>query len=381
VCMVILIGDMSRGIFFPSMWPLVESLGGSAVTLGYAVAAFSFGRILVNPLFGSWSHTYGYTKTLLIACSVLFLGTLLYAAVPHVGRPEFLIVAQTVLGIGSGTLGVTRAFVADVTAQRQRTQYMAWITAVQYGGFTCTPIVGAAFNYFFRNTNAKKSPIFNMFTAPAYFMATVVLITIVILLLYFQDRQRIETEKGVSGSATDGPPKKKSRRRQEIDRVANSIPVSFIPLLNTLTMYDWCIVGCMLLNISTKGSIAAFETMGIAVAESHFSLASSRAGLTVGLCGALGVISLLSMTHLTTLCSDVTLMMGGMALMSASVALFTSLNENANVVLHNPTWKYNAAIFLMYAVGYPIGHTAVIGLFSKSTCVQCILYYSCVSCL
>ena len=146
VCFVILIGDMSRGVFFPSMWPLVESLGGSSVTLGYSVAAFSFGRILVSPLFGRWSFTYGYSKTFLLSCSILLVGTLLYSQVQNVGRPEFLIVAQICLGIGSGTLGVTRAFVAEVTAQRTRTTYMAWITAVQYAGFTVTPFVGALFN-------------------------------------------------------------------------------------------------------------------------------------------------------------------------------------------------------------------------------------------
>lgn len=146
VCFVILIGDMSRGVFFPSLWPLVESLGGTSVTLGYCVASFSFGRILVSPLFGRWSFTYGYSKTFMLSCCILLIGTLLYAQVQNVGRTEFLIFAQICMGVGSGTLGVTRAFVADVTAQRTRTTYMAWITAVQYGGFTVTPFVGALFN-------------------------------------------------------------------------------------------------------------------------------------------------------------------------------------------------------------------------------------------
>lgn len=155
VCLVILIGDMSRGVFFPSMWPLVSELGGSQVTLGYAVAAFSFGRILVSPLFGSWSVSYGYTKTLLLSCSILFIGTLLYAQVQNVGNTKFLIFAQTILGIGSGTLGVTRAFVADITAQRNRTTYMAWVTAVQYAGFTVTPFVGAIFNKTLENVDVQ----------------------------------------------------------------------------------------------------------------------------------------------------------------------------------------------------------------------------------
>jgi hypothetical protein len=155
VCFVILIGDMSRGVFFPSLWPLVSELGGTQVTLGYTVAAFSFGRILVSPLFGSWSVTYGYSITLLCSCVVLFLGTIMYAQVQNVGKTQFLIVAQTVLGIGSGTLGVTRAFVADITAQRNRTTYMAWITAVQYAGFTVTPFVGALFNKTLENVDIQ----------------------------------------------------------------------------------------------------------------------------------------------------------------------------------------------------------------------------------
>lgn len=146
VCLVILVGDMSRGAMFPSLWGLVKQLGGDSVTLGYAVGAFSFGRILVNPVFGNWSHTWGYTNTLLLSTCILLFGTFVYSQVLSVGRPEFLIIAQTLLGIGSGTLGVTRAFVADVTAKRSRTTYMAWVTAVQYGGFTVTPFVGAIFN-------------------------------------------------------------------------------------------------------------------------------------------------------------------------------------------------------------------------------------------
>jgi MFS family permease len=146
VCLVILIGDMSRGIMFPSMWPLVSSLGGSSVTLGYSVASFSFGRILVSPLFGSRSITHGYTQTLLTSCSILLFATLAYAQIQNVGRTEFLFLSQILLGVGSGTLGVTRAFVAEVTATRNRTTYMAWVTAVQYAGFTVTPFLGALFN-------------------------------------------------------------------------------------------------------------------------------------------------------------------------------------------------------------------------------------------
>ena len=152
VCLVGLIGDMGRGCMFPTLWPLVQSIGGNSMTLGHAVAAFSFGRILMSPVLGSWSHRYGYTRTLALSLVIVLLGTLLYAQVVsvHVDQPELLLMlAQLVLGLGSGTLGVTRAFVADVTPIRNRTTYMAWLAAVQYAGFTVTPAIGAAFAHFF----------------------------------------------------------------------------------------------------------------------------------------------------------------------------------------------------------------------------------------
>ena len=107
VCLVGLIGDMGRGCMFPTLWPLVQSIGGNSMTLGHAVAAFSFGRILMSPVLGSWSHRYGYTQTLALSLVIVLLGTLLYAQVVnvHVGQPEaLLMLAQLVLGLGSGTL-------------------------------------------------------------------------------------------------------------------------------------------------------------------------------------------------------------------------------------------------------------------------------------
>jgi ceroid-lipofuscinosis MFS transporter 7 len=361
VCMVMLIGDMSRGVMFPSMWPLVQYLGGTEVTLGYAVASFSFGRALVNPVFGFMSTEVGYTKTLLLSSFILLVGTFVYAQVPNLGRPHALIVAQTLLGVGSGTLGVTRAFVADVTAKRHRTRYMGLITAVQYGGFTVTPIFGALFNYLLANVDVSVGPggflRWNMYTAPAYFMGSVVLATLIVLSIYFRDRHRIITAKDGGGVSV----KRKTSRRIEIDALASTET-----WLCGLTVYDCCILGCMLLNVSTKGSIASFETLGIAIAQQHFaSLTSGKAGAVVAGCGALGVASLLCMGHLEQHFTDVQLINGGMLVMVAGI-LSLSTVEHVDPE-RNSAWRYSAAMFLIYSIGYPIGHTAVIGLFSKST--------------
>jgi len=348
VCLVVLIGDMSRGVMFPTLWPLVQSLGGNEVTQGYAVASFSFGRILVSPIFGQWSVEYGYRKTLLVSCCILTLGTLLYAQVGNIGRSEFLLFSQITLGIGSGTLGVTRAFVAEVSPTRNRTTYIAWLTAVQYAGFTVSPVIGAIFSKIFYNEEMiMKKGIFVLdgYTAPAYFMGVVCVFTLYLVATKLEDRRRIKPNK--KG--------RKSMKRTQIDELANTM--TFVGL----SIYDCCIIGCMLLNVSTKGAIACFETMGIAIAESHFDLTSSRAGFIVSFCGFLGVLTLLSMGYLALYLTDVQMIVYGMITMAFGISSLASLNEDED----NSSWRYIGAIFLIYSIGYPIGHTAVIGLFSK----------------
>lgn len=347
VCLVILLGDMSRGVMFPTLWPLVRSLGGTEVTQGYAVAAFSFGRILVSPMFGSWSIQYGYKYTLVFSCSILLFGTILYSQTVNVALPEFLILAQTVMGIGSGTLGVTRAYVAEITPRRNRTTYIAWLTAVQYTGFTVTPFVGSLFSYIFKNEeNEIKAGIFylNAYSAPAYFMTIMSCITLFILLTKFQDRGRFSV-----GA-------KNKKKPSDLDEYSSAMVCC-----GFLTLYDACILGCMLLNIASKGSIATFETMGISFAESHFDMYNSEAGVIVASCGSLGVFALLSMGHLSKRLSDVQMIVYGMVVMGIGIISLSFLEEDVD----NATWRYMFAIFLVYGVGYPIGHTAVMGIFSK----------------
>jgi len=185
-----------------------------------------------------------------------------------------------------------------------------------------------------------------MYTAPAYFMFVIVALTLYMLSMYFQDRTRSQNPKDI---------KKKSAKRAAIDNHANQMTVI------GLSIYDCCIVGCMMLNVSTKGSIGCFETLGISIAESQFAISSTTAGAIVGTCGTIGVISLLSMGRLSQLLSDIQLISGGMIVMAIGILSLTAIEEDGE----NSSWRYLLSIFMIYSIGYPIGHTAVIGLFSK----------------
>jgi ceroid-lipofuscinosis MFS transporter 7 len=190
-----------------------------------------------------------------------------------------------------------------------------------------------------------------------------VLATLAVLSVYFRDRHRIVTTKDAGGGA-GASGRRRTARRIEIDALAAAPAASWV--CGGLTVYDCCILGCMLLNVSTKGSIASFETLGIAIAQEHFaSLTSGKAGAIVAGCGALGVASLLCMGRLEQVFTDVQLINGGMLVMVAGIlSLLTIEHVDSD---RNSAWRYAAAMFLIYSIGYPIGHTAVIGLFSKST--------------
>ena len=75
----------------------------------------------------------------------------------NVRKQWFLIFANIVLGIGSGTLGVTMAYASEVTPKRKRTGYLAWVAAVQYAGTTATPFLGSLFVVLFSNDDQEEN--------------------------------------------------------------------------------------------------------------------------------------------------------------------------------------------------------------------------------
>ncbi|CAN0250259.1 unnamed protein product [Ectocarpus fasciculatus] len=128
VMCVVFLGDTARGIFFPTLWKYVQAMGGDRITLGYSVGAFSLGRqavVMISPYFGGLSTKHGYRKVLMVASGLIALGALAYSLAWNTAA---LIGAQIIMGVGSGTLGVTRAYVADKSTPEQRTYLLAYTT-------------------------------------------------------------------------------------------------------------------------------------------------------------------------------------------------------------------------------------------------------------
>lgn len=86
-------------------------------------APFVRARVIMPPVFGRQSLKYGYRKVFMLAASILIVASIAYAAAKN-NFEVFL--SQLLLGVGSGTLGMTRAYVADKTTKAQRTTFLAY---------------------------------------------------------------------------------------------------------------------------------------------------------------------------------------------------------------------------------------------------------------
>lgn len=130
IYLVVLTSDMSRGLLFPTLWLVVHSVGGGPSEQGLAVSAFSLGRLLSTTAVGYWSERIG-CRLVLCLCNVVILfgaGLYIYAASITGGGVAMVIAAQLVIGVGAGSLGATRGYVAEHTPRDKRTEQLAILT-------------------------------------------------------------------------------------------------------------------------------------------------------------------------------------------------------------------------------------------------------------
>lgn len=132
----------------------------------------------------------------------------------------------------------------------------------------------------------------------------------------------------------------------------------------TISVYVACLLGCMFLNASLKGPMACFESLGIQFAESRFGFHRGHVGLVIAAVGFLGAATLLFMKlSITTNTDDTLLVLSGLSTFILGIVMNLWLDkENPE---NNSKTMYVISMFLIYSVGYPISHTALVGLFSK----------------
>jgi len=409
IALCVIIGDMTRGITFPTLWFYVSSLGGDKEDLGLAVASFSAGRILSSPVFGAMSEKHGYRYVLIVSCLITLTGSYVYA---KAGTVNTIMIGQFILGLGAGTLGVTRSYFAECSTKANRSVYMANLTAVQYFSFTVTPIVGAMLSAYIENKQCRfsfhSSDILsidvNSFTVPILFLSSVTVVCILLLSVVFMDIRRwhghghghgnpsltptLQTDAAAAAlhhhhhhhNSLEPPTLTIQSKSVDINSPTNTNSpglglINFIPRgkpwLGVSIEARVAVAGC-LLNMATKGTIGVFETLGSELVTSRYNWSSVRIGYTFALFGVMGVLSLLSFHVFITLFGDVNLVLFGMVLMIASCVIMILINDSqdnssSSSSSSSSIIQFYSALVLMYSIGYPLGHTAVLGIVSKIT--------------
>ncbi|VDM76613.1 unnamed protein product [Strongylus vulgaris] len=177
-------------IYFMSTWQYLTEVDSAASMdfFGWVVAAGSLGCAIANPLFGHWSQLTGSTKTpVCFGFIVSAVGNLIYALLPAL--PLYakwaMLISRFATGFGAGTLGVLRSFVATASTRKSRIRAVSLGTA----GFTSGLSVGPAFQICFiplGNEGFNIGPlVFNMYTAAAYFMCIVSILSVFVVQTFF----------------------------------------------------------------------------------------------------------------------------------------------------------------------------------------------------
>ena len=130
------------GIIIPLNPYLAKAFGASPFQVGLLMSVYSLMQFIFSPIWGQISDRIGRRPVILIS--------LLGAAAAHTGFAYAetltgLIVARSLAGLFGGNISTAMAYIADITAAKDRSKGMGLIGAAFGLGFICGPLIGGVF--------------------------------------------------------------------------------------------------------------------------------------------------------------------------------------------------------------------------------------------
>ena len=136
------------GIVIPLFPFYVKSMGGSARTLGFLLASFSFTQLVATPLLGRMSDRVGRRKVILLSLAGNAASMVLFALATKVSLLPLLFASRVLAGATAGNLSACQAAVADVTGGEERAKGMGRLGAGIGLGLVLGPALGATLSRF-----------------------------------------------------------------------------------------------------------------------------------------------------------------------------------------------------------------------------------------
>ena len=137
---------MSEFIVVGILPDIAAGLKVSEVMVGNLVSLFAFVYAPVTPIGSALSARFPRFATHLTLVGVFLTGNVLCAFAPNYG---VLVVARILIALVSGTLvAIAMTYAPDVTAERYRTKFIAWV----FSGFSIASVVGVPVGTWVANT-------------------------------------------------------------------------------------------------------------------------------------------------------------------------------------------------------------------------------------
>ncbi|KAL0216639.1 hypothetical protein P9112_008823 [Eukaryota sp. TZLM1-RC] len=180
VLFVVLLDGIAFGVTMPSIYQYVRQLGGSKFQYGIIVSSFSAGTFIGGPLLGIWYNRRSLKESLSGAMFICTFCSITYAISWNVWVVLF---SRLLLGVGSGSLAIVRAYLSTVTTSAERTLANAYVNALQILGIVLGPVVGLVFSFIDIRIVGKLH--INEYTSPGWLCALLFLVSVFLLRCYF----------------------------------------------------------------------------------------------------------------------------------------------------------------------------------------------------
>ena len=131
------------GIVIPLLPFYVKSMGGTAETVGFLLASFSFTQLVATPFLGRWSDRFGRRPIILLSLTGNVIAMVVFALATKVNLLPLLFASRILAGATSGNLAACQASIADVTTKgEERAKGMGRLGAGIGLGLVIGPVLG-----------------------------------------------------------------------------------------------------------------------------------------------------------------------------------------------------------------------------------------------
>lgn len=267
-------------------------------------------------------------------------------------------------------------------------------SSLQYGGFTVTPVFGSLITYGTKRLGfSQEQKIFGIteLTMPAVVLCLLSVISLLLVVLTFKEPLHVSVHhisyQPKSQQVTSSYfrcndllfltlhvyrlMEQNSNNETKAGEKVNFAHAQSLPAPPSESsedheeqrhqfFFELAIVGSIL-QFLTKGAIGVFETLLVLYATKAFNFTEVQIGSSISSNGTIGVVFLLSFPYLLRYVKDVDLMLYGLFMMVVSNLILDSYFTRCKL----QQWRFMLALLCMFGIGYPVGHTALLGLFAK----------------